>query len=146
MRTDWGQYSLKSPKFAGNARFASMQSPSNSCKKAVKYEISQLFLVDLKGFEPSTSRMRTERSAAWCTFSRRNYSRTKSKTANKNMTTAKNSVYSWAEEALPSCKRRPEVLSSCNDTKILWRSTGAYRVRYAPTYNARIKINRFLCC
>ena len=26
------------------------------------------------------------------------------------MTTAKNGVYSWAEEALPSCKRRPEVL------------------------------------
>ena len=31
-------------------------------QKAVKYEISQLFVVDLKGFEPSTSRMRTERS------------------------------------------------------------------------------------
>ena len=62
MRTDWGQYSLKSPKFAGNARFASTQIFSKSCKKAVKYEISQLFVVDLKGFEPSTSRMRTERS------------------------------------------------------------------------------------
>ena len=89
-----------------------------------------LFLVDLKGFEPSTSRMRTERSAAWRTFSRRNYSRTKSKKAYKNMTTAKNGVYSWAEKALPSCKRRAEVLSSCDDIKIMWRSTGAYRVRY----------------
>jgi len=89
-----------------------------------------LFLVDLQGFEPSTSRMRTERSAAWRTFSRRNYSRTKSKKAYKNMTTAKNGVYSWAEKALPSCKRRAEVLSSCDDIKIMWRSTGAYRVRY----------------
>lgn len=67
-------------------------------------------MVDLMGFEPTTSRMRTERSAAWRTFSRRNYSKTKSKKAYKNMTTAKNGVYSWAEEALPSCKRRPEVL------------------------------------
>ena len=89
---------------------------------------SKVVLVDPKGFEPSTSRMRTERSAAWRTFSRRNYSRTKSKKAYKNMTTAKNGVYSWAEEALPSCKRRAEVLSSCDDIKIMWRSTGAYRV------------------
>ena len=74
MRTTWGQHFQKFPKLAGNTRFASMQSPSNSCKKAVKYGISQLFVVDLKGFEPSTSRMRTERSAAWRTFSRRNYS------------------------------------------------------------------------
>ena len=132
MRTTWGQHFQQLPKSAGNARFASMQFPSNSCKKAAKYEISQLFLVDLKGFEPSISRMRTERSAAWRTFSRRNYSRTKSKKAYKNMTTVKNGVYSWAEEALPSCKHRAEVLSSCNDTKIMWRSTGAYRVRYAP--------------
>lgn len=54
------------------------------------------------------------------------------------MTAAKNGVYSWAEKALPSCKRRAEVLSSCDDIKILWRSTGAYRVRYAPSYNERI--------
>ena len=33
----------------------------------MKYEISQLFVVDLKGFEPSTSRMRTERSPSWAT-------------------------------------------------------------------------------
>lgn len=46
------------------------------------------------------------------------------------MTAAKNGVYSWAKKALPSCKHRAEVLSSCNDIKILWRSTGAYRVRY----------------
>lgn len=46
------------------------------------------------------------------------------------MTAAKKDVYSWAEKALPSCKRRAEVLSSCGDIKILWRSTGAYRVRY----------------
>ena len=58
MRTAWGQYPLKSPKFAGNPRFASIQIFSISYKKAVKYEISQLFVVDLKGFEPSTSRMR----------------------------------------------------------------------------------------
>ena len=52
------------------------------------------------------------------------------------MTTAKNGVYSWAEKALPSCKRRAEVLSSCDDIKIMWRSTGAYRVRYVtrPAY------------
>ena len=62
MRTAWGQSFWNSPKFAGNARFASAQIFSKSCKKAVKYEISQLFVVDLKGFEPSTSRMRTERS------------------------------------------------------------------------------------
>ena len=31
----------------------------NKLRKAVKYVISQLFVVDLKGFEPSTSRMRT---------------------------------------------------------------------------------------
>lgn len=55
------------------------------------------------------------------------------------MTAAKNGVYSWAKKALPSCKRRAEVLSSCNDIKILWRSTGAYRVRYAPTHNERIE-------
>jgi len=47
------------------------------------------------------------------------------------MTAAKNGVYSWAEKALPSCKRRAEVLSSCDDIKIMWRSTGAYRVRYS---------------
>ena len=64
MRTAWGQYPLKSPKFAGNARFASMQSPSNSCKKAVKYEISQLFLVDLKGFTPPGHKPRIPRPTA----------------------------------------------------------------------------------
>ena len=50
----------------------------------------------------------------------------------KKMTAAKNVVYSWAEKVLPSCKRRAEVLSLCSDIKILWRSMGAYRVRYAP--------------
>ena len=64
MRTDWGQYFQQLPKSAGNARFASTQIFSKSCKKAVKYGISQLFVVGLKGFEPSTSRMRTERSTA----------------------------------------------------------------------------------
>ena len=53
---------LRRSKPTGNARFASIQIFSISYKKAVKYEISQLFMVDLKGFEPSTSRMRTERS------------------------------------------------------------------------------------
>ena len=62
MRTAWGQHFRRRSKPTGNARFASIQIPSKSCKKAVKYEISQLFVVDLKGFEPSTSRMRTERS------------------------------------------------------------------------------------
>ena len=31
-------------------------------QKAVKHKISQLFMVDLMGVEPTTSRMRTERS------------------------------------------------------------------------------------
>lgn len=54
------------------------------------------------------------------------------------MTAAKNGVYSWAKKALPSCKRRAEVLSSCSDIKILWRSTGAYRVRYAPHIGRKV--------
>ena len=56
MRTTWGQYFQRLSKPIGNARFASTQIFSKSCKKAVKYEVSQLFVVDLKGFEPSTSR------------------------------------------------------------------------------------------
>lgn len=54
------------------------------------------------------------------------------------MTAAKNGVYSWAKKALPSCKRRAEVLSSCDDIKIMWRSTGAYRVRYAPYVGRKV--------
>ena len=37
-------------------------------KKAVKFQISRLFVVDSKGFEPSTSRMRTERSRKVVSF------------------------------------------------------------------------------
>lgn len=103
-------------------------------KRKITAKMAVIFLkmVDPIGIEPTTLRMRTVRSAAWRTFSHRNYSRTKSKKKYKNTTAAKNGVYSWAKKALPSCKRRAEVLSSCSDIKILWRSTGAYRVRYAP--------------
>ena len=113
------------------SRLSGVRSNRLSYKPSVVSDARKFsFRMETKRFELSTSRMRTERSAAWRTFSRRNYSRTKSKKAYKNMTTAKNGVYSWAEKALPSCKRRAEVLSSCDDIKIMWRSTGAYRVRY----------------
>ena len=36
-----------------------------SCKKAVKFIISRLFVVDLIGIEPTTLRMRTVRSPSW---------------------------------------------------------------------------------
>ena len=41
-----------------NAWATGPQLPQKSCKKAVKFNISRLFVVDSKGFEPSTSRMR----------------------------------------------------------------------------------------
>lgn len=39
----------------------------------------------------------------------------------------------------PPASAGRKCFSSCGDIKIPWRSTGAYRVRYAPTHNERIE-------
>ena len=64
MRTNWGDILGKQLR---NAWATGPQLSWKSCKKAVKCWISRLFMVDSKGFEPSTSRMRTERSPNWAT-------------------------------------------------------------------------------
>ena len=64
MRTNWGTFwenSLETPELQAHNFLEKV------AKKPWNIEFHGFFMVDSKGFEPSTSRMRTERSPNWAT-------------------------------------------------------------------------------